>query len=176
MKVSSHNNISAVPLEAVLCTDELNRRPSRPPDYRAESSAVAELISVLMNSPRNILQKLVEIAVNICDAGSAGVSMLIQNNGNDQKFYWAAIAGALSPYEGKMPRELGPSGVTMERNATQLFIHPERHFLNLLSVKPPIEEALLIPFYVKEKAVGTIWVISHHENRKFDAEDARLII
>ena len=28
-----------VPLESVLCTDELDRRPSRPPDYETENRA-----------------------------------------------------------------------------------------------------------------------------------------
>ena len=43
------------------------------------------------------------------------------------------------------------------------------------SVTPGIEEALLVPFHVGGKAVGTIWVVAHHENRKFDAEDERLM-
>ena len=34
---------TSVPLEAVLCTEELKRRPSRPPDYRAESNALLAL-------------------------------------------------------------------------------------------------------------------------------------
>ena len=31
---------NVVPLEAVLCTEELNRRPSRPPDYENENRAL----------------------------------------------------------------------------------------------------------------------------------------
>jgi len=33
----------------------------------------------------------------------------------------------------------------------------------------------LIPLYVDGEAVGTIWVISHDENRRFDAEDLRVM-
>jgi len=36
---------------------------------------------------------------------------------------------------------------------------------------PLVEEALLVPFYVRGKAVGTIWAVSHDPQRKFDAED-----
>ena len=34
---------SSVPLEAVLCTGELNRRAARAPDYRAENHALVAL-------------------------------------------------------------------------------------------------------------------------------------
>jgi len=34
---------SLVPLESILCTEELNRRPTRPPDYETENRALAAL-------------------------------------------------------------------------------------------------------------------------------------
>ena len=42
-----------VPLEAVLCGEELKRRPSRPPDYETESRAQAALIQAMADSPRS---------------------------------------------------------------------------------------------------------------------------
>ena len=44
----------AVPLETILCTDELRRRPWRPPDYDKENRALVTLAS----SPSTILQTL----------------------------------------------------------------------------------------------------------------------
>ena len=38
-----------------------------------------------------------------------------------------------------------------------------------------LEEGLLIPFYVKGEAVGTIWVVSHDDSCRFDAEDLRVM-
>ncbi|MCS3928931.1 GAF domain-containing protein [Bradyrhizobium elkanii] len=38
-----------------------------------------------------------------------------------------------------------------------------------------LDEGLLIPLYVDGEAVGTIWVISHDESRRFDAEDLRVM-
>jgi hypothetical protein len=35
--------VASVPLESVLCTEELKRRPSRPPNYRAENQALLAL-------------------------------------------------------------------------------------------------------------------------------------
>jgi PAS domain S-box-containing protein len=34
---------------------------------------------------------------------------------------------------------------------------------------------LLIPFYIKGAAVGTIWVVAHDTSRRFDAEDLRVM-
>ena len=43
----------------------------------------------------------------------------------------------------------------------------------MLQVAPQIVEALLIPFHVGGQAVGTVRVISHEANRRFDAGDLR---
>jgi len=53
--------------------------------------------------------------------------------------------------------------------------HLDRYFSYFAAVAPRIEEALLIPFHVRDEAVGTIWVISHDQSRRFDAEDARVL-
>jgi len=47
---------SLVPLESILGTDELTRRPVRPPDYQTENRALAALAKALADSPRTILQ------------------------------------------------------------------------------------------------------------------------
>ena len=160
-------------LEEVLSTQELNTRPSRPPNYEIESRALRTLAQHMADSPQTILQKLVEIAVEICRAGSAGVSLLSEKNGD---FYWPAIAGAWNPHiGGGTPRNFGPCGVVLDRRAVQLFTRPERYYPYLVPVSPPIAEALLTPFYVEGKAVGTVWVIAHDTTRRFDAEDMRLI-
>ena len=43
-----------------------------------------------------------------------------------------------------------------------------------LTAKPPVVEALLVPFHVDNKPVGTVWIVAHDENRKFDREDERI--
>jgi hypothetical protein len=62
-------------LESVLTTAELSRRPSRPPDYQVENQAPVALTRELTNSPRSILQKLVDTALDLCRAHSAGISL-----------------------------------------------------------------------------------------------------
>src|SRR6185312_14605582 len=50
-----------------------------------------------------------------------------------------------------------------------------RRYPYLAAAKPPAEEGLLVPFHVDGKAVGTIWAMTHDLDRKFDAEDLRLL-
>ena len=74
-----------------------------------------------------------------------------------------------------MPRDFSPCGTVLDRNAAQLMSHPERHFAYFAAVTPWIEEVLLIPFYLEDKAVGTIWVIVHDQSHRFDSEDLRVM-
>jgi hypothetical protein len=59
--------------------------------------------------------------------------------------------------------------VTIDRKTTQLMYLPER-FFPAMRAAPRIFEALLFPFYVNSEGVGTVWVVAHKEERKFDAE------
>jgi signal transduction histidine kinase len=173
MELSPHVIDSPVPLESVITTAELGRRPSRPPDYEAENRALVALAREMANSPTGILQKLVDAALELCRAQSAGISLLEDDR---KRFRWRAIAGQWASHlGGGTPRDFGPCGTVLDRNIALLFSHPERHFTYLAPVTPCIEEGLLIPFHVGGEAVGTIWVIAHDERRKFDAEDMRVM-
>ncbi len=162
-----------VPLKAILRTEELRHRPARPPDYEVETQALSALVQVLADSPRTILQTLVDKVVEVLRAGSAGLSLLTRDG---QRFYWAAIAGDWSPHlGGGTPRGFGPCGDVLDRDTPMLFTRWERRYPYLASATPLAEEGLLVPFHVKGQAVGTIWAIAHNTVRKFDSEDLRLL-
>ena len=145
---------SLVPLESVLCTEELNRRTTRPPDYEAENRALVSLVQELAESPRTILQALADKILEVFDAGSAGVSLLTKEDGG-KRFYWPAIAGVWKPHiGGGTPRDFGPCGDVLDRNTPLMFRHLERRYTYFLKVTPPVEECLLVPFYAEGKAVG----------------------
>jgi PAS domain S-box-containing protein len=165
----------SVPVESILRTEELGRRPSRAPDYEKESRALVDLAQALADSPNTVLQTLAETLLDVCCAGSAGISLLTTED-NGKNFYWPAIAGSWKTHiGGGTPRDFGPCGDVLDRNATLLFSHVERRYTYFQPVTPLVEEALLVPFYVGGKAVGTIWVVAHDERRKFDAEDERIM-
>jgi PAS domain S-box-containing protein len=73
------------------------------------------------------------------------------------------------------PRDHSPCGAVLDRNATLLFDNPHRHYPQLLTFRPLLVEGLLVPFYVNNQPVGTIWAVAHDEARRFDAEDRRLL-
>jgi len=165
----------AVSLESVLCTEELRRRPWRPPDYGKENCALVALAGALADSPRTILQTLAETILEVTQSDSAGVSLLTTDDGG-KRFYWPAIAGVWKPHiGGGTPRDFGPCGDVLDRNIPLLFSHLERRYTYFLPITPPAVECLLVPFYVGGKAVGTIWALKHDDRRKFDAEDERLM-
>jgi transcriptional regulator with GAF, ATPase, and Fis domain len=162
-----------VPLESILRTHELHRRPSRPPEHERENQALAALSRALADSPRTILQTLADKVLEVLNADSAGLSLLT----NDQKrFYWAAIAGEWRQHiGGGTPRNFGPCGDVLDRNVPMLFSHWELRYPYLGPATPLAEEGLLVPFHVGGRAVGTIWAIAHTDRRKFDLEDLRAL-
>lgn len=164
-----------VSLESVLTTAELSRRPSRFPDYQAENQALVALAQELANSPSNILQMLVDTALELCRAHSAGISLLEEEAGR-KIFRWHAVAGQWAPHVwGTTPRDYSPCGTVLDYNATLLFSNAHRYYSQFAGVQPLLIEGLLVPFYVDGTAVGTVWVIAHDESRQFDAEDQRVL-
>ena len=65
-----------LPLDQVLNTAELFQRTSRAPEYTAESRALVALAKAMNEAPRTFLQKSAEMALELCHADSAGISML----------------------------------------------------------------------------------------------------
>lgn len=164
-----------VSLASILCTEELARRASRPPDYEKENRALAALASAFVDPQSNILQILAETILDVTQCDSSGLSLLTKGDG-EKRFYWPAIAGEWQPHVGGgTPRDLGPCGGVLQQNRTLLIQRFERHDPYLPLVIPAAEECLQIPFDVGGKAVGTIWAIMHSDRRKFDAEDARVM-
>lgn len=151
------------PLESILRTSELVRRPWRRPDHQAENEVFVALSQALAEQPREILQTLAEKMLEVSRCDSAGVSLL----SSDQKeFTWPAIAGAWKRYiGGGTPRDFGPCGDVLDCGAALLFARPERRYPYLKPAEPAIEEALLVPFFLDGQAVGTIWAISHTAGR-----------
>jgi hypothetical protein len=72
---------SAVSLASILCTEELHRRPSRPPDYEKENRALVALASALVDSQSNILQTLAETILEVTECDSSGLSLLTKDDG-----------------------------------------------------------------------------------------------
>jgi hypothetical protein len=84
-------------LDSVISTHELSRRPTRPPDHTSENRAPVALLEAMSAAANDILQNLVETALDLCRAHSAGISLLEEDR---ERFRWAVVAGEWAPHLG----------------------------------------------------------------------------
>lgn len=159
-------------LDDVLTTRQLEARPSRSPDYAAENQALLALAQGMARDPQTILQLTVDTAMHLCRGHSAGVSIL-EKQENTEVFRWRATAGAFASLVGRTMPMQSPCGTVIDRNALLMFGRPELHYNFPGIVDLPIEEVIMAPFHVGGKPLGTVWVVAHTEDRKFDREDVR---
>jgi len=149
---------------------------TRQPDLRAENDAFHALARQMAYRPEGLLQALMQAAVRLCRAGSAGISLLEPTANGNEVFRWVALAGV---YEGHVggttPRDFSPCGTCLDRNSPQLYSHPAWRFTYLNRVVPPVIEALVIPFGTERPVLGTIWIVSYDESRQFDGEEVRVM-
>ena len=123
-----HSISGAISLAEIDITAQLAQRPARPPDYAAENRALVHVAHAMATRPASILQTLVDTALALCQAGSAGISLLETHDGA-AIFRWVALAGAYVVHrDGTMPRDASPCGITIARNAPQLLATPGRVF------------------------------------------------
>ncbi len=162
-------------LADVVITTELSSRPQRQPRYESESKALRTLAHVAANNPEKLPDTLLQLALELCRADTAGLSLLETTTAGDRIFRWTNLAGVLRDHIGEVtPREFSPCGTCLDRTSPQLFAYPERYFYYLSSANVPFVEALIVPLVEKEP-LGTIWIVSHNPAIKFDAEDVRIM-
>lgn len=163
-------------LDNILITKELSNRLPKTPNLKAENDAFRTLVRQLAEHPQTLLKTLVAIAKDLCQAGTAGVSLLETLSSGETVFRWVALAGELEQYEqGTTPRHLSPCGVCLDCQSPQLYAYPGQYFAELQATEPLIVEALVIPLIAGNQPLGAIWILSHDPQRQFDAEDVRVM-
>lgn len=159
----------------MLITASLLARTARPPDYEAENRALTALMQESAVASADPLQSVTETAVALCRAHSAGISLLEEKDGRPV-FVWRALAGQWARFrDSTMPREDSPCGHVIDGNSAMLLSHPGRWYEIPPVLTPAPVEVLLVPFHVEGRAVGTVWIVSTDEQRKFDREDLRVV-
>jgi hypothetical protein len=102
----------AIPLTVVNAgAAELCQRASRAPEYARESRALVRLTRAQTGPRDALLQTIVDAALELCCAGSAGTSLVQELDGN-RYFRWLAVAGQVAGLRGKLTaRRDCPCGV-----------------------------------------------------------------
>src|SRR5262245_51941324 len=100
-------------LRELVATAELDRRPRREPDHAAENRALVSLAERMAISPKDALEHLVQVALELCCAQSAGISLVEERDGQPL-FRWRAAAGRFAALVGTgMPGEHSPSALAL---------------------------------------------------------------
>jgi two-component sensor histidine kinase len=147
-----------------------------PPNLRAESAALCEVSKSLVEAPDATVRYLLDIAHDLCGAGSAGLSLVRQNQTGEATVHWEVVSGALSAHEGtNAPSNCSPCGLCLEVGIAILISRPQLEFRHLADKSPLIAEILIAPLYDGGRTpFGTLWVAHHDSQRHFDSDDARI--
>jgi signal transduction histidine kinase len=157
-------------LAEVDILQQLATRPSRAPDYEAQNRALAILAEDIAHKPAKMLQRFVDVAVDLCHAGTAAITLV-----DGDAFRWEAVGGVYAAAQhGNMPRHASPCDVVIDRNTIQLMELPDRCF-PAVPAEPRFVEVLLLPFQAQGDPVGVVWIVSHRFEQRFDREDARIV-
>jgi signal transduction histidine kinase len=163
------------PVDDVIDTHLLRQRPSKMPDHRAEAAAMLELAQALATDPTSVAQRLVDKALELTGAASAGLSLSESEDGKEI-FRWVATAGEYSRYlGGTMPRDFSPCGEVLRRAEPLLMRDMVRAYPYVDMLHAPPSEVLLVPFAKDGALIGTVWVVGHDAGHVFDQEDLRIV-
>ena len=144
-------------------------------DTAERMSGLQQLGRAFVEHPNTILQELVNAAVELCGADSAGISVE-RDNATDSNFYhWVATAGEYSGFlNAILPRYPSACGICLERGRPQLFRVSQRFFDILGVTAPPVTDGVLLPWEV-DGTRGTIFVMSHTQREAFDTQDVAFL-
>lgn len=156
-----HSNIRMpVTVTDVSITHELFERASPAPDYLREKLALQDLAQQMADHPEELLPRLVKQAMDICEADSAGISVL-----EGDVFRWLGLTGKLAAFEGATtPRNHSPCGVCIDSRGPVLMERPERVYGWIADANITVPEVLLVPLMVNGSTpIGTLWIVAGEE-------------
>jgi hypothetical protein len=144
-------------------------------DIAMQMEGMRRLTHAFVESPDTILQELVNAAVELCGADSAGISLETDEKDDENFYRWVATAGQYVHFlNASLPRSPSACGICLERQRPQLFRVTQR-FFDLMGIEAPIvTDGLLLPWQVDDTR-GTIWIMAHERVEAFDSGDCRMM-
>jgi hypothetical protein len=144
-------------------------------DAATQLEGVRRLARAFVESPDSILQELVNAAVDLCGADSAGISLEKEDWTENEFYHWIATAGEYSPFlNATLPRYPSACGVCLERGGPQHFRVGQR-FFDLMGIEAPlVTDGILLPWQA-DGTRGTIFIMAHGRTEAFDQDDGRMM-
>lgn len=129
------------------------------------------LARAFVERPETMLQELVDVAVDVCGADSAGISVVKDNATDAEYFHWVATAGQYSGFTNAiLPVYPSACSLCLERSRPQHF-RVRQEFFDLLGIEAPlVTDGILLPWRSGETK-GTIFVMAHGRTEAFDQDD-----
>jgi hypothetical protein len=144
-------------------------------DAAAQMDGMLRLARAFVENPDTILQALVEAAVDMCGADSAGISIQNLDESGEASYHWAATAGKYARFLNAMlPSFPSACGVCLERGRPQIFRVAQEFFDKMGIEAEVVKDGLLMPWQMEEVR-GTIWIMAHGRDEAFDENDCRLM-
>ncbi|MBV8474190.1 MAG: GAF domain-containing protein, partial [Hyphomicrobiales bacterium] len=166
----------AVAPNDLYITSALYRRAPKRVDFLREKLALQDIAAQMVDDPEQVLPRLVERAMEITGAASAGISAFEPQEGTAGIFRWRDLRGELARFEGSItPRNYSPCGVCLDRFEPTLTRRPERYYTWIAEAGVCCPEVLLAPLYIAHgQPLGTLWIVAEREG-DFDSGHARII-
>jgi signal transduction histidine kinase len=144
-------------------------------DVVIQMEGMHRLARAFVDSPETILQGLVNAAVELCGADSAGITIERENKSDAEFYEWVATAGEYVGFlNATLPRNPNPCGTCLERGRPQLF-RVRQPFFDLMGIQAPaVTDGILFPWEVGETR-GTVWIVAHGRVEAFDGDDLRMM-
>jgi GAF domain len=144
-------------------------------EITVQMEAMQRIAHAFVERPETILQELVNSAVELCGADSAGISIEREDRTEEDFYHWVATAGQYTGFlNAVLPRYPSACGVCLDRGRPQLFRVGQR-FFDLMGIEAPlVTDGILLPWGVDETR-GTIFIMAHGRPEAFDPEDCRMM-
>lgn len=154
---------------------EFSERRLHTRDAARQLEGLQRVARAFVNRPETILQELVDTAVDLCEAESAGISIRKVGPDGSVFFHWVAASGKYAKFlDAMLPPFPSACSVCIERGRPQLF-RVTNVFFELMGIQAdPVTDGLLLPWR-DEDTHGTIWIMAHSSIEAFDQEDCRML-
>jgi len=152
---------------------EFTERSLHPRDITMQMEGLRRLARSFVESPDTILQDLVNAAVDLCGADSAGISLEIEERTEANYYHWVATAGQYNGFlNAVLPRYPSACGICLDRGKPQLFRVSQR-FFDIMGIEAPlVTDGILLPWHVEDTR-GTIFIMAHGRTAAFDKHDGQ---
>ncbi len=154
---------------------EFRERSLHPRDITMQMEGLRRLAHSFVESPDTILQDLVNAAVDLCGADSAGISLEIEERTEANYYHWVATAGQYNGFlNAVLPRYPSACGICLDRGKPQLF-RVSQPFFDIMGIEAPlVTDGILLPWQVEDTR-GTIFIMAHGRVAAFDRGDGQMM-